>query len=107
MEDQLRTLGSEGIEVLGPVSQEFEEILTPQALRFVAKLARRFESTRQSLLRNRVQRQDEINAGRMPDFLAETRELRQSDWKIAPVPRDLEDRRVEITGPVDRKMVIN
>jgi malate synthase len=107
MEERLRALGSEGIEVLGPLPKESEEILTPEALRFVAKLARRFSSTRDALLRSRILRQEEINSGKMPDFLPETRELRQSIWKIAPVPKDLEDRRVEITGPVDRKMVIN
>src|ERR1043165_7276699 len=106
-EEQLRTLGSEGIEPLGSTPPDSGEILTPEALRFVAKLARRFEPTRQALLRNRLLRHEEINAGKMPDFLAETRELRQSEWKIASAPKDLQDRRVEITGPVDRKMVIN
>ncbi|MBI2818699.1 MAG: malate synthase A [Acidobacteria bacterium] len=103
----MRVLGSEGIEVLGPLQNGFAEILTPEALRFVAKLVRRFSATRESLLQNRVQRQEEINSGKMPDFLPETKELRQSAWSIAAVPKDLEDRRVEITGPVDRKMVIN
>jgi len=107
MEDPIRTLTAEGIEVLGPLGEGFAEILTPEALSFVAKLARRFSATRESLLQNRIQRQAEISAGRMPDFLSETKELRQSAWKIGPIPKDLEDRRVEITGPVDRKMVIN
>jgi len=107
MEEPLRLLASEGIEVLGPIRDGSAEILTPEALRFVAKLVRRFSATRDTLLRNRVQRQEQIDAGRMPDFLPETNELRLSDWKIAPIPKDLEDRRVEITGPVDRKMVIN
>ena len=111
MEDRMRALGSEGIEVLGSLPKdshkELEEILSPDALRFVAKLARRFGSTRDSLLQKRMRRQEEIDGGKMPDFLPGTSEIRQSNWKIAPVPKDLEDRRVEITGPVDRKMVIN
>jgi len=102
-----RALEREQIEVLSPLPESATEILTPDALRFVAKLARRFSGTRESLLQKRVERQEEINAGRMPDFLAETEELRRSSWTVASVPRDLEDRRVEITGPVDRKMVIN
>ena len=102
-----RALEREGIEIRGPVPEPFTTILTPEALRFVAKLARRFEPTRASLLQKRVERQAEIDAGKMPDFLPETAELRRASWTIAPVPKDLEDRRVEITGPVDRKMVIN
>ena len=66
-----------------------------------------FETTRQELLRRRVERQQEIVAGEMPDFLPETAAIREEDWKVAPIPADLRDRRVEITGPVDRKMVIN
>ena len=103
----LRDLKGEGIEVLGRVSKEMEEILTPDALRFVAKIVRRFVATRDELLWKRVARQAELNAGEMPDFLPETEQVRTSSWKIAPAPKDLEDRRVEITGPVERKMVIN
>jgi len=73
----------------------------------VADLARRFEPTRRSLLQRRVERQQEIVAGKMLDFLPETAAIRKSDWKVALIPADLRDRRVEITGPVDRKMVIN
>ncbi|MBI4460909.1 MAG: malate synthase A [Acidobacteria bacterium] len=102
-----RTLERESIEVRGAVPEGFLRILTPDALRFVSKLARRFEPVRASLLQKRIERQAEIGAGKMPDFLAETADLRQTAWAVAPVPKDLQDRRVEITGPVDRKMVIN
>src|SRR5213079_1814387 len=97
-------LQPEGIEVRGESTAGSTEILTPPALRFVAGLARRFEPTRRSLLQRRVERQQEIVDGKMPEFLPETAELRESDWKVAPIPADLRDRRVEITGPVDRKM---
>ena len=100
-------LAPEGIEILGPVPGPFTEILTPEALRFLAKLARRFSPTRDALLEKRVERQGEIDAGKMPDFLPETEEIRKSSWTVAPIPADLADRRVEITGPVDRKMIIN
>ena len=96
-----------GIEIIGPVSPEFAQILTPEALHFVAALVRAFASRREELLQLRVQRQAEIDAGRLPDFLPETAHIRQGVWTIAPEPADLQDRRVEITGPVDRKMVIN
>lgn len=96
-----------GIEVKAPVTDAFREILTPDALRFVAALARKFEDRRQGVLSLRKQRQAEIDMGRFPDFLEETRNIREGNWKAAPIPPDLLDRRVEITGPVDRKMVIN
>jgi len=102
-----RTLQPEGIEIRGAVSAQLAEILTPDAVRFVAKLARSFSGTRESLLQKRTERQVEIDSGVMPDFLPETEELRKDSWTVAAVPRDLQDRRVEITGPVDRKMVIN
>ncbi len=105
--DLNRGLQRDRIEILGPVSTAFTEILTPEALQFVAKLSRRFAATRESLLQKRVERQTEIDAGKMPDFLPETEPIRKASWTVAPVPRDLQDRRVEITGPVDRKMVIN
>jgi malate synthase len=97
----------EGVEVRGPAGGEFARILTPQALAFIARLQREFGPTRESLLRRRAERQAEIDAGALPDFLPETRHIREGEWKVAPVPRDLQDRRVEITGPVDRKMMIN
>src|SRR5436309_10947610 len=97
----------EGVEITGAVTPAYAEILTPDAIAFVAKLSRAFEGRRQELLQRRVTRQAEIDAGTMPDFLPETRPVREGDWTVAPVPADLEDRRVEITGPVDRKMIIN
>ncbi|MEN8690382.1 MAG: malate synthase A, partial [Desulfobacterales bacterium] len=96
-----------GIEVTGPVSAEFSQILTPEALAFVGGLARKFDTRRKELLDRRQQVQADINAGKRPDFLPETRPIREGDWKIEPVPDDLKNRRTEITGPVDRKMVIN
>ena len=95
------------ITVTGRVTAPFAEILTPQALDFIAKLHRQFEPRRQELLARRAARQQEFDTGRLPDFLPETRQVRENDWKIAVQPNDLLDRRVEITGPTDRKMVIN
>jgi malate synthase len=97
----------DGMDVRGPVSAPFDEILTPEALRFIGTLARKFDSRRRALLDRRKEVQQEIDAGKRLDFLAETRHIREADWKIASVPHDLQDRRVEITGPVERKMVIN
>ncbi len=96
-----------GVEVLGDVTPQFAEILTPQALAFTAKLARKFEPRRRNLLEQRARRQADFDAGKLPDFLPETKGIRDSEWTVAPAPRDLQDRRVEITGPTDRKMVIN
>ncbi|TJZ78735.1 malate synthase A [Chitiniphilus eburneus] len=98
---------SPGIELNAEITSEFAEILTPDALAFVAMLHRRFEARRQELLAARVRRQTELDAGRRPDFLPETQAVRDGDWRIAPVPADLALRRVEITGPVERKMIIN
>jgi malate synthase len=100
-------LAVEGVDLLAPVQGRDEEALSPDALEFVAGLHRRFNPRREELLRARVERQERIAAGELPDFLPETREVRESDWRIAPIPRDLQDRRVEITGPVERKMMIN
>lgn len=98
-----------GIEITGEVSSpEREYILSAEALEFVAELERKFGGRRQELLRERSVRQARIDAGERPDFLPETAQVREGDWRVAPVPHDLEDRRVEITGPAgDRKMVIN
>jgi malate synthase len=101
------TVRSEGIVIKGAVTEEYAQILTPEALKFLAKLAATFEGRRQERLAARVDRQREINAGVMPDFPAETAAIRSAEWKVAPIPKDLEDRRVEITGPVERKMIIN
>ena len=97
----------EGVEVSAPTSSEFEEILTPEAVEFVAKLSREFRGRVDEILQNRQDRQERINNGEMPDFLEETKDIREGDWKIAPIPDDLQDRRVEMTGPPDRKMTIN
>jgi len=96
-----------GVQILGATPPEYAEILSPQALEFLAALHRQFDARRRELLDRRVARQAELDAGKLPDFLPETRHIRESDWKVAPVPADLQDRRVEITGPTDRKMVIN
>jgi malate synthase len=84
-----------------------DDILSPEALAFVAGLHRRFDGRRQALLAARAERQREFDAGLLPDFPPETAQLRAADWTVAPIPADLHDRRVEITGPTDRKMVIN
>lgn len=97
----------EGIAILGPMPAAYEQILTPQAITFVAKLARKFETRRRELMALRVKRQAEFDIGKLPDFLPETRSIRESEWSVGPIPSDLQDRRVEITGPTDRKMVIN
>ena len=97
----------QGVTISGPISKEFAQILSPEALGFLAKLHRKFESRRQELLARRAQRQKEFDAGAKPDFLAETKQIRESDWVVAPQPNEMLDRRVEITGPTDRKMVIN
>ena len=89
----------ENIQITGPITPEFVEILTPEAMQFVATLVRAFEERREQLLQRRVQRQAEIDSGKLPDFLPETEHIRNSEWTIAPVPADLQDRRVEITGP--------
>eukprot|EP01036_Dinobryon_divergens_P010262 gene10262-13743_t len=89
------------------MAPRYDEILTPDALAFVAGLQRSFNATRKRLLALRAERQKRFDAGETPDFLEETRPVREADWAIAPLPADLLDRRVEITGPVDRKMVIN
>ncbi|WP_412026791.1 malate synthase A [Deinococcus yunweiensis] len=97
----------DGMTITGPLKPGFEEILTPEALAFVAELHRTFEARRAELLAARETRQTRLDAGEKPDFLPETKAIRDGDWRIAPLPDDLKDRRVEITGPVDRKMIIN
>jgi malate synthase len=97
----------EGITIHGDISPEYGEILTPEAVHFVAQLARQFSGQRSQLLQRRIERQSRIDAGELPDFLPETAHIRAGDWKVAPLPPDLLDRRVEITGPTERKMVIN
>ncbi|GAB2768515.1 malate synthase [Hymenobacter luteus] len=97
----------ERVRIVGAYSPEYAEILTPSALAFVAELHRRFDGTRRALLQRRTERQRALEAGQLPDFLPETRLIREKPWTVAPLPPDLLDRRVEITGPVERKMIIN
>ena len=96
-----------GVSVLGKIGPGYEEILSFKALDFIAGLQRNFNARLLELLQKRITRQQEIDAGVLPDFLPETEHIRSGDWTVAPVPQDLQDRRVEITGPVDRKMIIN
>jgi malate synthase len=96
-----------GVQINAPISADYATILTKDALELVAKLHRAFEPRRQELLAARVARQARIDAGEMPDFLPETAHIRAGDWKVAPLPKALENRRVEITGPVEAKMIIN
>ena len=99
---------SVGIELLGKAAPEFDGILSQEALSFVAALAREFEPRRRELMAARIRRQSEIDSGHMPGFLAETGNIRQEDWRVAPAPKDLLNRRVELTGPSsNRRMVIN
>ena len=95
------------LEINAPASGAYAGILSKDALNFVGRLTAEFEPRRQELLERRKARQHEIDAGRFPDFLSATSSIREKEWTVAPIPKDLEDRRVEITGPVDRKMVIN
>src|SRR6185503_20628130 len=88
---------ADSVQVSGRVSPEFAEILTPEALEFVAKLHRRFEPRRQELLAARAKRQIEFDRGVLPDFLEQTKKIRQAEWTVAPQPKDMLDRRVEIT----------
>jgi malate synthase len=97
----------DGVEVLGSRTADSDRVLTREALGFVAGLHREFDARRQELLRRRAERQAGFRQGDLPDFLAETREVREAEWRVAATPDDLQDRRVEITGPVDRKMMIN
>ena len=96
-----------GIEIRAPDVGEADRIVTPQALRFLLLLGRQFGPRRKALLERRMKIQQNIKRGSQPDFLAETREVRENNWTVAPAPADLDDRRVEITGPVERKMMIN
>ena len=97
----------EGVEAPAGEIPRLGEILSAEALAFLADLHRRFDARRLELLTRRGERQKAFDAGAAPDFLPETASIRESDWKVAPIPADLTDRRVEITGPVDRKMIIN
>jgi malate synthase len=98
---------AEGVEVRDEISPAYAEILTPESTKFLVELHRRFDKTRQERLAARVKVQAAINGGATPDFPSETADVRAKEWTVAPIPKDLEDRRVEITGPVERKMIIN
>ena len=97
----------DSIEITGTLPENFSEILVPEALKLVAKLHRTFNGRRKELLERRNRRQADLDNGKTPDFLPETAQIRADNWKVAPIPKDITDRRVEITGPTDRKMVIN
>ncbi len=96
-----------GVEIRAAAGPRTDEILSPPALAFLADLHRRFDARRKELVARRAERQKRFDAGELPDFLIETRAIREGGWKVAPIPADLTDRRVEITGPVDRKMIVN
>src|SRR5215472_7779684 len=95
------------VEITAPVRRAHAEILTPEAVEFLGSLSAAFEERRQELLTRRKHRQAEIDAGHFPDFLPSTAAIRAQEWTVAPIPADLTDRRVEITGPVDRKIIMN
>jgi malate synthase len=97
----------DGVTITATISPDTEEILVPEAIELIAALHRNFNQRRKGLLQRRQQRQADLDAGKTPDFLPETENVRKSDWTAAPIPADLQDRRIEITGPTDRKMVIN
>ncbi len=96
-----------GVSITGSMGPRYDEVLTPLALDFIVDLQRRFNETRKRLLKLRSERQKRFDAGEVPDFLPETKHIREGSWKVGAIPQDLQDRRVEITGPVDRKMIIN
>jgi malate synthase len=96
-----------GVEFLAPLNERDGQILTPEAVTFIVDLQRTFNARRKALLEARHARQKRLDAGEKPDFLKETKQIRDAEWTVAPLPQDILDRRVEITGPVDRKMIIN
>ncbi|MHB1216589.1 MAG: malate synthase A [Alphaproteobacteria bacterium] len=96
-----------GVEIRGAARPGYESILTAEAVDFLAQLQRKFGARREELLKRRAELQAKIDGGWLPDFRPETEKVRAADWKVGSVPADLQDRRVEITGPVDRKMIIN
>src|SRR5262245_6561351 len=102
-----RTQLKRSLDIKATVPPEFAYDLSTDAQEFVAELARRFEPRRKELLARRKERHQRLLAGELPIFLPETESIRRADWKVASIPADIENRRVEITGPVDRKMVIN
>lgn len=105
--NEIRQTGVPGVEIRGSWGDRYDEILNDDTLAFLADLQRNFDMDRRELLVRREVRQEQYDAGALPDFLPETSSMREDDWKVSPIPADLLDRRVEITGPVDRKMIIN
>jgi len=101
------TIHISGVIIRGAIRPGDEQVLTPEAVAFAVELERQFGAERRRLLARRAELQHRLDDGWKPDFLPETRAIRDRDWRVAPIPRDLEDRRIEITGPTDRKMVIN
>lgn len=95
------------IKITGIIKDNYNDILTHEALDFISKLQKTFNSKRKELLENRIKKQKDIDSGKFPDFPQETKSIREGNWIVAEIPEDLKDRRVEITGPVDRKMIIN
>ena len=95
------------VEIRGAIESRFEAVLSPPALEFVAELERRFGDRRKDLLEARLGRRERLRAGEMLDFLPDTLQIREAEWEVAPVPADLQQRWVEITGPTDRKLMIN
>jgi malate synthase len=97
----------DNLKILKQITPDVSRVLTPEALAFVATLHRTFNPAREQRLRERAERQIALDAGAMPDFLPGTQSIRRAEWQVAPTPPDLQDRRVEITGPSERKMMIN
>ncbi len=96
-----------GLTITAALSDQGKEIFTPEAMAFVGELVEKFSERRDALLKARVTRQQKIEAGEKPDFLSDTKAIREGEWKVAPIPEDLQNRRVEITGPAEPKMIIN
>ena len=107
LSNPVRQHSTAGVNVLGKETLNSPALLSLEALSFIVRLEHEFGERRQMLLRRRLARQLEINAGKYPDFLPATERIRSGDWQVAAPPKDLLDRRVEITGPPDRKMIIN
>jgi malate synthase len=101
------TTPAHGVVVRGAMNPGYEKVLTSEALAFAAEIERKFGAERRNLLARRAEVQQRLDAGWKPDFLPETKAIRDGDWRVAPIPHDIQDRRIEITGPTDRKMVIN
>src|ERR1039457_1301319 len=101
------SVAATGVELRAPVTENQAQILTPEAVAFIVDLQRTFNERRKALLDARHERQKRLDAGEKPNFLAETKAISDAEWTVARLPADIMDRRVEITGPVDRKMIIN